>query len=291
MTHNYFRILYLIIYLITGFSVVTTLFYYLYTPRASALDEHDLPTPILQANISKILERNIFNTEGHFPEIGQLKQAVLQCVGTPKKSSLPYKVMGILYGGSSRTSMAMLQNKNTENILILKYRDKLPEDGYISGIDQRKVWITDIGCPEYLDIPRVELPPSRIRKGGGSGSASERSYSEDGFERIGTNTRVTREWVDDILNNKLNSVLSDSYVAPNMVNGRINGFIISQIEPMSVFDKIGLKDGDIITSINGISLNDPGRAIQTLNGLRNESKVTMQVIRNGKPTTFTVNVR
>ncbi len=291
MKTNYTRVIYLIIFIISGVGLLSTLFYYFYTPKPNlASNQENLNLKQIEVNISRIFDRNVFNKDGIFPSLGQLPQSKLMCSGIPQQSKLPYKVIGIIFGGNSVSSMAILQNKNTESIIILKQNDSLQQTGYISNIDARRVWITETGCPEYLDLPKAQLPPSRVRKNGRGGNASDKSYSESGFDRVGTNTNVTREWVDDILNNKLSSALNDAFVVPHIVNGRIDGFAITQIEPMSVYDKLGLKDGDVITSINGIPLNDAGRAIQTLNGLKNENDISLQVLRNGQPTTFKVNV-
>jgi type II secretory pathway component PulC len=52
-----------------------------------------------------------------------------------------------------------------------------------------------------------------------------------------------------------------------------------------------LKDGDIVSSINGIELNDAARAIQTLNSLRNENNIEIQLLRGGQTITLKVNVQ
>jgi len=294
MKKKLYFFLYPAVFIISGVGLLTTIFSIWYYPSKPVISEkYDLrgSKNLTVIEFTKLLDRNIFNVEGSIPAKGQLDQNIYLCASRAIRSKLPYNVLGILYGGNAQSSVVILQNKNNENILILKEGSKLSQKGYITNIESKRVWITETMCPEYLDLPKFKPPLARVRKGGRGQSASDRSYQEEGFNRSGSNTDVTREWLNDILENKLSSVLNDALVSPHMVNGQVNGFVISQIEPMSVFDKLGLKDGDIVTSMNGIQLNDAGRAIQTLNGLRNESEITMQVIRNGKETSFKVNIQ
>lgn len=289
--------IYIILILGSGYSVLSTLINYFFKsytvpPNSFAKIQLIQDQNVRGINTATILSRNIFNIEGTIPRIGQLLNKESQCPGIAKHSSLPYEIVGILYGGSSKTSVAVLQNKNVqEEILILKKNSKLPKKGYVSNIDSNRIWIVTEFCPEYLEISKAKLPPSRVRHGNLATQASDQGYSESGFERVGNNTNVTREWVDDILTNKLADTLGDALATPNVVDGATNGFVISQIEPMSVYDKFGLKNGDIVTAVNGVPLNDAGQAIQTLTALKNEREIELQVMRNGQITTFRVNVQ
>lgn len=117
------------------------------------------------------------------------------------------------------------------------------------------------------------------------------SYKEDGFERNGNSTTATKQWVNNILTNNFAKTLEEAKASPNLVGGQVKGFVITNITQNSVYAKLGLKDGDIVSVINGIELNDAARAIQTLNSMRNENTIELQIIRGGQPITFKVNVQ
>ena len=55
---------------------------------------------------------------------------------------------------------------------------------------------------------------------------------------------------------------------PHFEGGQSIGFRLFAIRRGSLFDKIGLKNGDIITSINGTEMTDPGRAMGLMQELR-----------------------
>ena len=76
-----------------------------------------------------------------------------------------------------------------------------------------------------------------------------------------------------------------------MENGEIKGFRLFQFEPNSIFQKLGIKEGDVVREINGVPLNNVARTIQFLNGLRSEGNVQVSVVRNGAPVTLDLNVK
>ncbi len=52
----------------------------------------------------------------------------------------------------------------------------------------------------------------------------------------------------------------------------------------------GLQNGDVLEAINGILVTDTEQAIELLNSLRNESKIEIRVVRDGKPIDLVINV-
>lgn len=69
-----------------------------------------------------------------------------------------------------------------------------------------------------------------------------------------------------------------------------DGYRIFYIEPGSIYDIVGLKNGDIITKINGYYLTDPITAIRTLNFLRDEHEWVIDVKRDFDAVTLLVRV-
>src|SRR5216684_2314743 len=70
---------------------------------------------------------------------------------------------------------------------------------------------------------------------------------------------------------------------PNLQNGAPNGFRLSEVAPGSIFQQIGLMDGDLLTAVSGQPVGDPARAVQLFETLRNQSTITLNVVRNGSP--------
>jgi type II secretory pathway component PulC len=52
---------------------------------------------------------------------------------------------------------------------------------------------------------------------------------------------------------------------------------------------LGLISGDLITNVNGNSLEDPKEAMQIFQGIENDDKVTLTVIRNDESREILIN--
>ncbi len=234
-----------------------------------------------------ILKRDLFNKDDL--EGNDENYANKICPPKTEKSSLHYKVTGILFvQGSKNSSLVLLSpdRVGAETSSIYKAGDKL-EDSIVENIEKDRVYFVRKRCEEYLDLIYPDIYSKQKKTGTPSGSI----YTEPGFERKGTNTVATREWVNNEITNDLSKILEDARAIPNVVNGQIKGFAVTQIVPDSVYSKLGLKSGDIISSINGMELNDAARAIQTLNSMKNENKLELRIQRGGESVSLKVNIQ
>ncbi|MBV8360867.1 MAG: hypothetical protein JO189_23470 [Deltaproteobacteria bacterium] len=97
-----------------------------------------------------------------------------------------------------------------------------------------------------------------------------------------THYLIGRVTVDRSLSD-MGSLFRQIRAVPNVQNGSSNGFRLSQIQPGSIFQQIGLEDGDVVTGAQGQQVNDPMRAMILLNTLRNSPAISLSLIRNGSP--------
>ena len=80
---------------------------------------------------------------------------------------------------------------------------------------------------------------------------------------------------------------------PNLQNGSSNGFALSEIQPGSIFDAMGLQDGDVVTNIGGQPTTDPRKTISVLESLQaaNNQSIQLTVLRNGTPVNLSYTIR
>jgi general secretion pathway protein C len=77
-------------------------------------------------------------------------------------------------------------------------------------------------------------------------------------------------------------ILTDARLLPNFENGKQKGFKISEVIPDGLYHNLGLRDGDILLRINGLSISNPEVAIQAMSALRGMNRVNLDIIRNDK---------
>jgi membrane-associated protease RseP (regulator of RpoE activity) len=146
-----------------------------------------------------------------------------------------------------------------------------------------------MGAPVVISS-RFAGEKNRLGKKGPTVNTEDR-YIEDGFQRIGNQITVDSRYRDRIVREELPKVLMEASSEPVMENGQIVGFRLFQFEENSMFHKLGMKDGDVVTEINGVPLNNVTRTVQLLNGLRGENAVKVKVVRNGSPTSLDLSVK
>lgn len=68
------------------------------------------------------------------------------------------------------------------------------------------------------------------------------------------------------------------------------GAIVSQVQPGSPADKVGVQAGDVVTGVNGKKISDASQLRNTIGLLRIDSEVALDLLRDGKPLQLTVRV-
>ncbi len=142
------------------------------------------------------------------------------------------------------------------------------------------------GRKEYVDMPE-EGTGTKISVG----SLSSRKPPAAGIEQTAPNQfNIARVELDKYLSN-INDVLTQARAIPHFENGQPAGYKLIQIVKGSVYEKLGLKDGDVLCGVNGESINDPARAFEMMNQLKTASQLELCVKRDGRTNTMSYNFR
>jgi general secretion pathway protein C len=258
-------------------------------PQEPTVFVSDRPT---EGEFKTIVSRNIFNSEG----VPADEKSDSGC--EVKKSELPLKFTGVIFGGSAAASIVVLESTTTRQADTFMNGEPVPGDAKIVDITRDQVFFERNNCREFLDLEQPEAPKRRVAGEKkrlakpavlpGEGAVT---FREEGFERTDSRIVADRRWMEKAITVDFAKTLQDAKASPNTVNGEVKGFVLTRIRPDSVYEKMGLMDGDIIEAINGIELNDAARAIQTLNAMRNEGKLEVRMKRNGQTSTLDVQVK
>lgn len=108
------------------------------------------------------------------------------------------------------------------------------------------------------------------------------------IQREGNSFQIPRAEVDKALSN-LSRLYTDIRAVPYFKDGKANGFKLLNVKQGSLFEKLGLRRGDILKSINGTVL-DIATGMQLFNNLKNETHFTMDVERRGAEQTFNYDI-
>jgi general secretion pathway protein C len=72
--------------------------------------------------------------------------------------------------------------------------------------------------------------------------------------------------------------------------GRLRGFRAYPGRNRQIFNKLGLKPGDLVTAINGTALDDPQRSQDVFNTIQTSDHVTVTLERGGQKQDITLNI-
>ena len=274
-------------------------------PVASSI----LPSSLSDASftgedVAVVVDRNVFNIDGEVPkdEAGAKIEAKPVYVGDEAiKSTLPFKLHGTIFGGDPKSGLAVIEDTGRKSMNSFMVGQTLK-----SGVTLIEIWreriILDLGDhKEYIKLERKTLAVRQRGKGKRSQKKLSKPryasdpppevYKEEGFERSGTDIKLSKDFRKKLLTVDFAKVLQDAKAEPHFINGELSGFRLNRIRSDSIYEKAGLRNDDIIREVNGVPLTDVAQSIKLLNSLRAENEIEVRLERAGKPQTVTLQVQ
>jgi len=89
----------------------------------------------------------------------------------------------------------------------------------------------------------------------------------------------------------IGQAMTDARLLPSMKDGKVEGFRISEVKPAGVFGMIGIKNGDVLLRLNDFAIDSPEKAIQSMASLKGQTRLKLDLIRDGQPATFSYDIR
>lgn len=231
-----------------------------------------------------VMSRNLFNENGVIP--GEETENVFNTGGTPVRTTLPFELIGTMIFEDENHSIATIQDKSANQVYPVRIQDEIPGKAKIMKIEARKVVFVNEQNhhPEFIDMPE-EAQPSHVSV------ASNHSSPDSGINRVAANQFVISHSEVEKALSDLNNILTQARAVPNFENGQPAGYKLFQIVPGSIYQKLGIQEGDVITGFDGQPANDPAAAFEKLSNLKNTSHLDLQIKRGGQLQTFSYDFR
>lgn len=77
-------------------------------------------------------------------------------------------------------------------------------------------------------------------------------------------------------------LLSQARVTPHFVDGKADGFVISNIVPGSLYEQVGLRNGDVIRKVNGQQVTSAQQAMAMYQALEKATSIDLEIDRAGQ---------
>ena len=159
----------------------------------------------------------------------------------------------------------------------------------IEDTQKQEQWVFDLNDQVFNQGKLVQIRPDAVQiehggkidtvvmqdeAGTSGGSASGETASNDQTE-----FSVEEPELSAALAN-LPQLLSQARAVPYFRNGQSIGMRLFAIRSGSLYEKLGLKNGDIVLSVNDNSLSDPAQALKLFEQLKSERSVGVKLERN-----------
>jgi general secretion pathway protein C len=251
--------------------------------------------------IDSIIRRNVFCSTCP-PIVDKTSEVVAETKFEPQRTTLPIQLLAVNFAPPPwgfQHSSVVLRDTETRETGAFRVGQKV-KGATLTGIDETRLHLDNGGKPEYLDLLDAEAPPASnntssapiatIPTPSGSGDALSQELDR-GIKKTGEHTyEIQRATLESVLGNM--SLLSRSArIVPEIRDGKAAGFRLYSVRPDGPFAKIGMQNGDVISSINGLEITSPEKALEVYAKLKSASHLSLGLERNGQRVTKDYGIR
>lgn len=289
-----------------------------------ASSDQDLGRLAPGAKGSEIADRRIFHLEGPDPVVpvetpkpeDEAKKDEPSASGELEQSQLPINLLGTFVATMTDYSYATLQIEGENKIASVgsEYLEgkakvvKIAPGHIVLREDTRYTYVKlwgdkpppgPAGPPK--GPPAIGRPPpvSAVPHAGGAvaGEMPSDAPPTDGGEiaagisKTGAyDYNVQRAMIDKQLAD-MQKLQQDARVVPHYKDKDYAGFKLVGVRPGSLYRALGIRSGDVITSVNGDKIDSPNKALQLFEQLKSSSNIAVEIERRGQPKTLNYTIK
>jgi general secretion pathway protein C len=102
-------------------------------------------------------------------------------------------------------------------------------------------------------------------------------------EPVRQTVTLEEDFVSEV-GDKLGDMLQGVRFRPHFSGGQVDGIRVTGLRPDSPLLKLGIRNGDVITSVNGQAVNTPDAALSALGSFGDGQESQVEINRRGRPT-------
>ncbi|MFN8389560.1 MAG: type II secretion system protein N [Bdellovibrionota bacterium] len=170
---------------------------------------------------------------------------------------------------SSGNRIAIIEDTQKQDQDVFDLNESVFNQGKLVEIGRESVKIEHGGLIDTLAMQDVVTPsaPGTAPAEAASDGQTEFSVAEDELSAALAN---------------LPQLLSQARAVPYFRNGQSIGMRLFAIRTGSMYEKLGLKNGDIVLAVNDNSLSDPAQALKLFEQLKSERSINVKLERNSQ---------
>ncbi len=234
-----------------------------------------------ESHYQLILTRNLFD----------LKETDKEEEGDPsldldalEQTSLNLKLWGTVSGLAQET-YAVIEDTSRREQNLYRKGDEI-QNATIKMILREKVVLSVRGKDEVLEMEKMEGSGSMSSSIARMPTVRSAAPVRRASQRITLQRSMIEESIQDI-----NKLMTQVKIMPHLENGQPSGLSVSNIQPNSIFRRMGLRNGDIIMGVDGEDIQSVDDALKLYQNLTNADGVKLQLKRRGSERTIDYSIR
>lgn len=235
-------------------------------PATAALDARNAPTLAARSWSARqvILDRNLFNASLLAPA-----SRPLVVEEDLEETKLALALLGTFASPDPDIARAAVDDQESRKHVVLKVGDEIQGGrARLIRIERRRIVLEENGTLRELtfDDSLPDAKTSRVTK------TSRRTSRKSTSSRRRSSRRrqlqpAAQEASPDAGERAMRSpadIFSEARILPKWENGRMVGVQVSGIKRGSLFEEIGVSNGEIITQLNGIAIDSPEASAEVM---------------------------
>jgi general secretion pathway protein C len=205
----------------------------------------------------------------------------------PKPTELKLKLWGTAVH-TDGSSYCIIEDLTTHKQDVYRINEVVTANAVVKDVEWDRVILDRDGQEEILELASAQGGPPRPVAAVTAAVPSQPTNPH--VQQVSENQyTIDRSEVDAALDN-MNQLFTQIRAVPHFEGGKSTGFRLFAIRQNSIFDNIGLRNGDIIQSINGTPLDDPSSALGLMQNFRSAQQLNVTILRNKESLTLQYNI-
>ena len=227
-----------------------------------------------------IAERNIFNSSDQEQAAVPVVEEKLD-LDKLKQTDLKLKLWGTVTGQNER-AYAVIEDPKARQQNLYRAGDTI-QNAVVKLILREKV-VLKVGENDEILAMEENTGRGRSRRGVRRNAPSPTSPNPEPRLPVSSYPRKISLKADQIENamENLGQLMEQATLRPHIEDGQSAGISITGIKPNAIFRKMRLRNGDIITGVNGDAIESVEDAIKVVEQLSSGSDIQLQIKRRGR---------
>lgn len=189
--------------------------------------------------------------------------------------------------GSFRETFALVQKSSNKEERVFRLGDTVFDTGPLVAVKKEVAEILVGGKRIKILTPTAIATEAAAPQTQAAVPGEARGLAS----QVGVGSYVIDQRALNASLDNIGQAMTDARLLPSIKNGKVEGFRISEVKPQGIFGTIGIKNGDVLLSINDFPIDSPEKAIQSFASLKGQNRIKLDLVRDGQPTTFNYDIR